>query len=415
MFLETDSTVFDHNGQVTGIKTKLIRFDMRDDAVGPVSSTLLEGFQQSWLSGSNFGFNAADFEGFRIKGYQGLNNGDLAILYERSISSSNSWAYKLNAFYYLFNNDSSYERIKFDDASINTGLTNAYQAATSSNANGQSAWGGGSQMNWYDISCFFKDPADPNSFVFTIPYYYGYSYQSPNNGPWNWVNGVNAVIFKATKPASGATTMTASVIRGDTAICSESSSMSGGGPAAAAGGGAGSRPSKIGDQYYAIQTSSGWDSSANSWGQKTYLVSNKFDGSPDVKKLVATSNSWFGGKKLFASKDFLLLKSPADGMAWTFNSQPGDNLWRLDPATNFRLTGAGVLDPRDYLSVISSTESISISKLATDSTSNAAKLTGRKLNDPDLLKIVGDISEAGVFVASPSVNKTLQPVSIVKL
>jgi len=415
MFLETDSTVFDHNGQVTGIKTKLIRFDMSNDTAGPVSSTLLEGFQQSWLSGSNFGFNAADFEGFRIKGYQGLNNGDLAILYERSISSSNSWAYKLNAFYYSFNADSTYERVKFDDASINTGLTNSYQAATSANGNGQAAWGGGAQMNWYDISCFFKDPNDSKSFVFTIPYYYGYSYQAPNNGGWQWVNGVNAVIFKATKPTAGAATMSASVVRGDTAICSENSSMYGGGAAPSAGGGSGSRPSKIGDKYYAIQTSSGWDAGTSAWGQKTYLVSNKFDGSADVKKLVATSNSWFGSKKLFATKDYLFLKSPADGVAWTFNSQPGDNLWRLDPATNFRLTGAGVLDPRDYLSVISSTESISITKLATDSISNTPKLTGRKLNDPDLLKIVGDITEAGVFVAAPTVNKALQPVSIIKL
>ena len=413
MFLETDSTVFDHNGQVTGIKTKLIRFDMSNDAVGPVSSTLLEGFQQSWLTGSNFGFNAADFEGFRIKGYQGLNNGDLAILYERSISSSNSWAYKLNAFYYSFNADSTYERVKFDNASINTGLTTSYQAATSSNA-GQGSWtGGGAQLNWYDISCFFKDPTDPNSFVFTIPYYYGYSYQS--GASWNWVNGVNAVIFKATKPAAGAATMGATVVRGDTAICSESSSMGGGAAMGAAGSGSGSRPSKIGDKYYAIQTSSGWDSGTNSWGSKTYLVSNKFDGSADVKKLVATSTSWFGSKKLFATKDYLFLKSPADGAAWTFNSQPGDNLWRLDPATDFRLTGAGVLDPRDYLSVISSGESISITKLATDSTSNTPKLTGRKLDDPDLLKIVGDITEAGVFVAGTTVNKALQPVSIVKL
>jgi hypothetical protein len=41
--------------------------------------------------------------------------------------------------------------VKFDDASINTGLTNSYQAATSANGNGQAAWGGGDKIFCYDF------------------------------------------------------------------------------------------------------------------------------------------------------------------------------------------------------------------------------------------------------------------------
>jgi hypothetical protein len=401
MFLETDSTVFDQNGQVTGIKTKLLRFDLTDSKVGPVASTLVEGVQQTWLN-NTFGYNT-DTEGFSIKGYQGLNNGDVAILYQRYISTAGTWAQKLNAFYYVFKTDGTYDRVKFDDTAINTSLTQAYQAATSNNP----GWGGQTQMQWYDISCFFKDSADDNAFIFTIPYYYGY--MLPNS---SWQSGVQAVIFKGSRPAAGATTMSVSTVRGDSAICSESSSMGAGMTTS----GGGSRPSKVGDTYYALQTSSGWDSGTNQWLQKTYLVSNKFDASADVKKLVSNSNTWMGSRKLYATKDYLFLKSPSTGTAWTMNSQPGDNLWRIDPRASFHaLTAQGELNPLDYMVAIDASEFISIAKLATTSTDNKAKLTGRNLNDPDLAKIIGDIDEDGLFTKAAAANKDLQPISIVKL
>ena len=401
MYLEADSTVFDQNGQVTGIKTKLLRFDLTNDAKGPIASTLVEGIQQSWLN-NTFGYNT-DSEGFSIKGYQGLNNGDVSILYQRYISTAGTWANKLNAFYYAFKPDGTYDRIKFDDTAINTALTAAYRAATNNNA-----WGGGgnTQMNWYDISCFFKDSADDNSFIFTIPYYYGY--MLPNS---TWQSGVQAVIFKGTKPIAGSATIDISTLRSDSAICSESSSMAG--PAMTNAGS--SRPSKVGNSFYALQTSSGWDAGTSQWSQKTYLVSNKLDGSADVKKLVSNGNTWMGSRKIYTSKNYLFLKSPSTGTAWTSNSQPGDNLWRIDPNATFNPLINGELNPLDYQVVINATEYISIAKIATTSLDNKAKLTGRDLNDPDLAKIIGDIDEAGLFTKAAAANKDLQPVSIVKL
>jgi hypothetical protein len=398
MYLEADSTVFDQNGQVTGIKTKLLRFDLTNDAKGPIASTLVEGIQQSWLN-NTFGYNT-DSEGFSIKGYQGLNNGDVSILYQRYISTAGTWANKLNAFYYAFKPDGTYDRIKFDDTAINTALSAAYVAASSG------GWGGQSQLQWYDISCFFKDSADDNSFIFTIPYYYGY--MLPNN---TWQSGVQAVIFKGTKPVAGATTINISAVRSDSAICSESSSMGG----AAMTNAGSSRPSKVGDSYYALQTSSGWDAGTSQWSQKTYLVSNKLDGSADVKKLVSNGNTWMGSRKIYASKNYLFLKSPSTGTAWTSNSQPGDNLWRIDPNATFNPLINGELNPLDYQVVINATEYISIAKIATTSLDNKAKLTGRDLNDPDLAKIIGDIDENGLFTKAAAANKDLQPVSIVKL
>ena len=406
MYLETDSTVFDQNGQVTGIKTKLLRFDLSNDATGPVASTLVEGVQQTWLN-NTFGYNT-DTEGFSIKGYQGLNNGDVAILYQRYISTAGTWANKLNAFYYAFKPDGTYDRIKFDDAAINSALTAAYLAASSG------GWGGQSQLQWYDISCFFKDSADDNSFIFTIPYWYGYQEPATNNGmnPGMWRSGVQAVIFKGTKPTSGASKIDITTVRSDSAICSESSGM-GGAPAMTNAGGL--RPSKVVDTYYALQTSSGWDAGTSQWSQKTYLVSNKLDGSADVKKLVSNGNTWMGSRKIYASKDYLFLKSPSTGTAWTSNSQPGDNLWRIDPKATFNPLINGELNPLDYQVVINATEYISIAKIATTSLDNKAKLTGRDLNDPDLAKIIGDIDEAGLFTKAAAANKDLQPVSIVKL
>lgn len=396
MFLETDSTVFDQNGQVTGIKTKLLRFDLTDDAKGPVAITLVEGFQKSWLSSAyTSGSIDQEYEGFTIKGYQGLNNGDLAILYERSFSSPGTWSTKLNAYYYSFASDGAYERVKFDDSAINSALTTAFNNnANAGNMNTNS-------MNWYDISCFFKDPTADTSFIFTIPYSY-----------WNGANsGMYALVLKGTKPSSGEVTMPVSVVFEASAICSESSGM---GAAAAMGSTGGTRPSKIGDTYYALQSRYGMDNMTG-WSSKVYLVSNKFDGNVDTSQLLSSSNNWWtGGRKLYASKDYLYLKSPSNGMAWTNNIQPGDSLWRIDPTLSL-LDNQGNIDAQLHKEVIVANDYLSLTKVAANKKDNLVKITARDLADNDLTKIIGDIDEAGLFTKATAINTTLQPVSILKL
>ena len=396
MFLETDSTVFDQNGQITGIKTKLLRFNLTDDKKGPAASTLIEGFQQSWLNGFT-GAGASEYEGFVIKGYQGLNNGDMAILYQRSFGSSTNMSSKLNSFYYSFETDGTYTRVKFDDASINTALNTAVNSGNAGNAN--------NGMHWYDISCFFKDPASSSSFVFTIPYWY-YA------GGISSTSGMSALILRGTKPAAGATSMPVDMVAYGSAICSESSGMG----AAPMTNGNSTRPSKIGNTYYALQSVYGNGGNGGTWGQRYYLVSNSFDGQPDIKKIVSDSSSWWSyGRKLYASKDYLFLQTPATGMAWTDNTQPGDTLVRIDPTATLTLDGSGNLAASSYLSVVGSNEHLSITKVATNKADNNAKVTARDLADVDLTKLVGDIDEAGLFTRATVVNKDLQPISIVKL
>ena len=412
MYLETDSSVFDENGQLTGIKTKLLRFDLSNDDVGPIASTLIEGFQQSWLS-TGFTGNTSEYEGFSINGYQGLNNGDVALVYRRSISSGSTWSDKLNAFYYQFAADGTYDRLKFDDTQINTLLN----AAISHHVTPGSNWApSGSASSWYDISCFFKTEED-GSFLFTIPYWYNYTYTDGGGNP-AYNNGVAALLLKGSTPAAGALTMSVTQVARQTAICSESSSF--GGAAATAGGSASVRPHKIGDTYYALQSVSGWDASSGSWGSKLYLVGNDFDGTSDVTQLISSDNSWWGSKKLHSSKTFLYLQSGPDGNDWAgygpdSTKQPGDKLWRLDPTATLALDANGALDSSSYVEVLDAQDSISISKVAADKVADDLVLTGRDLGDPDLKKVIIDIDAAGALTRRPATNTSLQPVSIVKL
>lgn len=410
MYLETDSSVFDENGQITGVKTKLLRFDLSNDESGPVASTLVEGFQQSWLSATGFAGNANEYEGFQIKGYQGLNNGDVALVYERFIASGSTWSNKLNAFYYAFNADGTYKRLRFDDQQINTLLT----GAVNSYADPNSTWQSAGQVSWYDISCFFKTD-DDDSFLFTIPYWYNYTY-TDGNGNTQYNGGVAALLLKGTTPASDDTTMSVTEVTRNTAICSESSSIGG----AMISGSTSVRPHKVGDTYYALQSVSGYDATIGTWGQRLYLVGNKFDGTADTKQMVSGQTSWWGSNKLHSSKTYLYLQSAPDGSDWAnygpdSTKQPGDKLWRINPLDTLVLNQSGNLSSSSYVEVLDAQDSISISKIATSKLDDDLVLTGRDLEDADLKKIILDITLTGGVQKRPSTSAALQPVSIVKL
>ena len=410
MYLETDSSVFDANGQLTGIKTKLLRFNLSNDDVGPVASTLVEGFQQSWLTNSFTG-NTSEYEGFSINGYQGLNNGDVALVYQRSISSGSIWSHKLNAFYYQFAADGTYERLKFDDTQINTLLNEAISHHV---VQGSTWTPDGSASRWYDISCFFKTEEE-GSFLFTIPYWYNYTY-TDGLGNSAYDNGVAALLLKGSTPVAGAQSMSVTQVARQTAICSESSSFG----MAMMGDSLSVRPHKIGNTYYALQSVSGWDANSQNWGSKLYLVGNVFDGTPDVTQLISSDNNWWGSKKLHSSKTFLYLQSGPDGNDWAgygldSSKQPGDKLWRLDPTATLVLKADGALDSSSYVEVLDAQDSISISKVAAEKVVDALVLTGRDLGDPDLKKVIIDIDAVGALTRRPAINNSLQPVSIVKL
>jgi hypothetical protein len=401
IYLEADSTVFDMNGQITGKKTKLIRFDLTNDEVGPVSSTVVEGFQQSWLSGMYENGNS-EYEGFSIKGFQALNGGDLAMLYERWISTGQTWSSKLNGHYYTFDSAGKYTRVPFDGAAIGRAVDAANAQKSSGYTNSIAA------SNWYNISCFFKDETDSNSFLFTVPYYW---YSNANN---TWNNGTSSVILKGSKPAAADTTMPVAVVTGDSAICASDSYAAPG-----MGGGTSLRPSKIGDTYYALQTVYGnyMVNGSMRWGQRLYLVGNKFDGAADTQKLVSASNEWWGGSnQLYATKTKLIIQLPPDwsGVAPDDRNQPGNRLWLLDPNATFTYTD-GTVNSSTYNEIIATTDYLSISKMTTSPLTEEFSFTARDLGDDDLKKLIVEVDSAGTVSRKPGTTQSLEAISVIKL
>jgi hypothetical protein len=406
MFLEANSTVFDQNGRVTGVKTKLLRFNLSNDSTGPVAQTILEGFQQDWNTGSS---SNNENEGFDIRGYQALNNGDMAILYNRYVYGGSNWLQKLNSFYYRFDNSNEYERIPFDSDAISS-LVNTAISANSGSASG--SYGGGA---WYEIPCWFKDPNDPDAFLFAVPFGFGYEVRNINNNTSTWQWGNKALILKSSRPAAGTTSLSVQRVT-ESQMCNYG--MGGGaGPAMASGSG-GSRPLKIGNTYYGLQTI--YDPS-NNWTQVTSLVANNFDGTAEVLNKVSTSNSWSGNRKLYASKDYLYLVTPTNE-GWTFNSQPGDRVWRLEPkSTAYSLVADSVnnnvqnLAPSEYLEIIASSQKISILRMATRASDNAVTMTGRDVADPDFRKVIIEVDGSGASEVKRDNGNLLQPITVVKL
>lgn len=402
LYLEADSTVYDMNGQVTGKKTKLIRFDLTDDALGPVTSTVVEGFQKSWLT-DMYGSNGnSEYEGFSIRGFQALNGGDLAMLYERWVSTGSSWASKLNGHYYTFDSAGEYTRVPFDGSAIGTAVNNANIAKTQSY---NSAIGNLDTAYWYNISCFFKDETDANSFIFTVPYYWY------NSAGGQYTNGTSSVIFRGSKPSAEQTTMPVTMLTGDSAICADSGYYMPGQSNTSL------RPSKIGDTYYALQQVTG--NFNNQWGTQLSLVGNKFDGNADTVQLVSQSQNWWGSNKLYGTKTRLLLQLPPDWSGVAPDAvQPGDRIWSIDPSSTFSYTtvnGAAEIDSSTYTELIASDEHIAISKLTASPLREEFSFTGRDLSDEDLKKLIVEVDGNGVVTKKDGVTSTLEAVSIIKL
>jgi hypothetical protein len=134
---------------------------------------------------------------------------------------------------------------------------------------------------------------------------------------------------------------------------------------------------------------------------------------PDQLYTISASNSWFGGKTMYVSKDYLYFKSPYTGN-WTMGATPGDALDRYDPA-NFTIFApiGQMLGPA--VSVMANADNVSIQSIASTATDNVLRVVGRKTDDADLVKVYGSISELGVLTWAAQKSTTYSPVTIVKL
>jgi hypothetical protein len=396
LFLEAAAVIFDSNNQITGKKTKLMRFDLSDPAKGPQGSVLVEGFQNSWLS-SGFGGDVSQFEGFDINNYAGLDNGDAMVMYNRYVYSvggmamaASSGLSKQNNFYYRFDADGTFNRIEVDATQVSQLVT----AEMQQNGNLNASFGTGAIGQ---IPCYFKS-ADRDKFYFAIPF----AAMVNNGGAQTSVN--KSLIVSAVRPDASATSL--SVSRYTTSLlCANTWNTT-------------TPYYVINGEYYNLDTSWYWDPNTNTGGNQTSLIKKDFGFATetpqnDVVYKISTSNSWWGGKSMYVSANYLYMKSPYTG-GWSMGSTPGDTLERFDPAT-FNNTLAVGSQLGSALTILTSSDNISIQSISSDAADDNLKVVGRKTDDADLLKVYGTVDALGTLIWAPQTSVTYSPVTILKL
>ena len=397
LFLEAAAVIFDSNNQITGKKTKIMRFDLSDTTKGPQGTILVEGFQNSWLS-SGFTGDNSQFEGFDVQTYAGLDNGDAMIIYNRYVYNTGSGSMaggslsRHNTFYYRFASDSTYTRLEVDIDKATTLVQNELNTNTGGSGSNNTY----TAANIYNIPCYFKSSTDKDKFYFAIPYYY---WDRSGSG-----QGYNkSLIVSAVRPSSSATKLDVNRYT-TTRLCGNSWGQT-------------ASFQVINDSYYAIDTNWIWNPTTNSGGSVTTLIKKDFgfaNETPvdDVLYTISADTSWSGGKQFFVSKDYMYIKSPPT--SWSMIATPGDALDRYDPTT-FDSTRAVGSQLGSALSILTSSNNISIQSISSVTTDNSLKVVGRKTDDADLVKVYGTISELGILAWAAQQSTTYSPVTIVKL
>ena len=400
LFLEASAVIFDSNNQITGKKTKIMRFDLSDQTKGPQGTILVEGFQNSWLSNGFAGDNS-QFEGFDVQTYAGLDNGDAMIIYNRYVyntggsmaggTGSGSLS-RHNTFYYRFAPDSTYTRLEVDIDKATTLVQNELNTNTGGSGSNNTY----TAANIYNIPCYFKSSTNKDKFYFAIPYYYW-----DRSGTGQGYN--KSLIVSAVRPSASATKLDVNRYT-TTRLCGNSWGQT-------------ASFQVINDSYYAIDTNWVWNPNTNSGGSVTTLIKKDFgflNETPvdDVIYTISADTSWSGGKQFFVSKDYMYIKSPPT--TWSMISTPGDALDRYDPATfdNTRSVGSQL---GTALPILASSNNISIQSIASTTTDNLLKVVGRKTDDADLVKVYGTVDDAGLLSWAAQKSTTYSPVTIVKL
>lgn len=393
LFLEAAAVIFDSNNQITGKKTKLMRFDLSDATKGPQGTVLVEGFQNSWLS-SGFSGDVSQFEGFDINNYAGLDNGDAMVMYNRYVYSvggttgaASAGLNRQNNFYYRFEIDGTYKRIEVDSTQVSQLVTTEMQQN-----GGQGNYGTGAIGN---IPCYFKSN-NPDKFYFAIPFS-GYDTNRHLN-----IN--KSLIVAAVRPAASATTL--SVTRYTTSLlCANTWGTT-------------VPYYVINGEYYNLDSNWFWDPNTMQGSMRTALIKKNFGFATETPQddeyyVISSNTQWWGGRSMYVSKDYLYMKSPYTG-AWSMGATPGDTFERYDPATfdNTQPVGSQL---GSALSIIGSTDNISIQSVSSNGLDNVIKIVGRKTDDADLIKVYGTIDESGTLLWAPQSSATYSPVTILKL
>lgn len=414
VLLNAQSTTFDSNNQISGLKTKLLRFDLRDLENGPKAAVIVEGYQSGWSQYTT----ATEFEYFNLENYRLAKNGDALVVYYKSIwtpgsmsASGSSYRRNLKYFYNFADSGDTFEAATLKDTEALTLINNALTAQATSTSSSQTPtnWG------WLNISCMFDAPANDGGILITTPsnsWVSGY-----NNGNYYQQWSSSSSIFRVSRPSSSSAGKPVFAFVKPSLLCADTSGWSG------------NLPQKVGDTWFTIQSASyyGWTDSSQTnyqWGTRTSVVGNTLSASTNnvnddivFTVPVATGGStpayyWgMNNTKIRASKDYLyLLKQSSTYMPGSSTSQDGIEVSRFRPSAQ---TSGAIITGID--TIISPSRSLSISAFTTNQKDNTVDLVGRDIASDDLDKVYGTISDEGTYTQKPITTTKYSTVAIVKL
>ena len=428
VLINAQSTTFDSNNQISGLKTKLIRFDLTDTTAGPKAAVLLEGYQSGWSQYTT----ASEFEYFNLENYRLAQNGDVLTNYYRSIWNSGSTgsmsgsSYRRNLKYYydFTNGGTDYSTGTLRDTEALT-LINAALSAQAVNNTGATAAVGASAnvttLGYLNVSCMFDAPNSEGGVLMTTPsqsWISGYD----SNGMYTsqWSN--SSSLFRVTAPNASSAGKPVIAFVKPTLLCSDTSGWSG------------NIPQKVGDTWYTLQSawsySWGYNPTTSMYqsygGTKTSIIGNRLyattgNANDDTVFTMPTSSNDLNGSggyywgagisntRIRASKDYLYLINQGSTM-YTMNSSSGVEISRFKPAD--QTTGSVI---SNLLRIVSSSQNLSYSAFTTTKKDNVAELVARDLSSDDLDKVYGTIAEDGNYSQRTINNSRYSTVAVARL
>lgn len=427
VLVNAQSTTFDSNNQISGLKTKLIRFDLTDTAAGPKAAVLLEGYQSGWSQYTT----ASEFEYFNLENYRIAQNGDVLTNYYRSIWSSgagtmsgSSYRRNLKYYYDFTNGGTEFSAGTLRDTEALTLINAALSAQVVNNTGATAAVGSNASattLGYLNVSCMFDAPNSEGGVLMTTPsqsWISGYD----SNGMYTsqWSN--SSSLFRVTAPNSSSGGKPVIAFVKPTLLCSDTSGWSG------------NIPQKVGDTWYTLQNA--W---SYSWGYnpitftyqsfggtKTSIIGNRLYATtgnvnddnvftmPTSSNDLNGSNGYYWGAnisntRIRASKDYLYLINQGS-TTYTMNSSSGVEISRFNPHEQ---TNGSVIT--NLLRIVSSSQNLSYSAFTSTKKDNVAELVARDLASDDLDKVYGTIAEDGSYSQRTINNSRYSTIAVARL
>lgn len=426
--INAQSTTFDSNNQISGIKTKVLRFDLTDLTTGPKAAVILEGYQSSWSSYTT----ASEFEYYSLDNYRLAKNGDVLTVSNKSVwipGASGSQRRNLKYFYDFSSDGASFQTATLKDSDALTLINSALNSQSTNNTGYTAAPGGTAAsvntLNYLTVSCMFDAPGSDEGILITTPsnsWLYGYDSQSGmTTSRW----ATTSSIFRVTRPTNTSAGKPVIAFVKPSLLCADSNSYT-------SYGGNVNTPQKVGNNWYTLQTnyaySYGYNVLTNVWESKydnvTSVIGNSLGNTSNnvnddsVFAIPTSTNAnnngyaWAGSMsntKIKGSKDYLYLIKQDFG-----NYNPGGSsgmvVSRFKPAD--QRNGYVISSIAD---VVPASKNLTITAFTTTAKDNIADLVARDLSSDELDKVYGTISEDGVYTQKPITTTKYSTVAIVKL